>query len=93
MPFGWVFFTICLGAPRVRCTPTEHTRGGPNQLEMELTAARGLFYRSFSRYSSCAATREAVYQARAVQFHPRGGQSDFVWLPARTPHGCASYVW
>ena len=29
--------------------------------------------------------------SRAVQFHPPGGQSDFVWLPARTPHG--AYVW
>ena len=24
--------------------------------------------------------------SRAVQFHPHGGQFDFVWLPARTPH-------
>jgi len=24
---------------------------------------------------------------RGVQFHPHGGQSDFVWLSARTPHG------
>ena len=29
--------------------------------------------------------------ARAVQFHPHGGQFDFVWLSARTPHG--AYVW
>ena len=26
-----------------------------------------------------------------VQFHPHGGQFDFVWLSARTPHG--AYVW
>ena len=32
-----------------------------------------------------------VYVSRAVQFHPDGGRSDFVWLPARTPHG--AYVW
>ena len=31
------------------------------------------------------------YASRAVQFHPHGGQSDFVWLSARTPHG--AYVW
>ena len=32
-------------------------------------------------------------RAQAVQFHPHGGQPDFVWLPARTmqPHG--AYVW
>ena len=34
---------------------------------------------------------EATYGSRAVQFHPHGGQSDFVWLSARTPHG--AYVW
>jgi len=31
------------------------------------------------------------YASRAVQFHPHGGQSDFVWLSARTPRG--AYVW
>ena len=31
--------------------------------------------------------------SRAVQFHPHGDQFDFVWLPARTPHGGALYVW
>ena len=36
---------------------------------------------------------ESMYASRAVQFHPHGGQSDFVWPPARTPHGGASYVW
>ena len=34
-----------------------------------------------------------TYVSRAVQFHPHGGQSDFVWLSAHTPHGGASYVW
>ena len=30
-----------------------------------------------------------AYASRAVQFHPHGGQSEFVWLPARTPPcGC-----
>ena len=32
-----------------------------------------------------------TYSLRAVHFHPRGGQSDFAWLSARTPHG--AYVW
>ena len=32
-----------------------------------------------------------MYASRAVQFHPHGGQFDFVWLSARTPHG--AYVW
>ena len=35
---------------------------------------------------------EKWYAPRAVQFHPHGGQSEFVWLSARTPHGGASYV-
>ena len=34
---------------------------------------------------------DVLYASRAVQFHPHGGQSDFVWLSARTPHG--AYVW
>ena len=34
----------------------------------------------------------AGYASRAVQSHPDGGQSNFVWLSARTPHGGASYV-
>ena len=35
--------------------------------------------------------RSMKYASRAVQFHPHGGQSDFVWLSARTPHG--AYGW
>ena len=31
------------------------------------------------------------YVSRAVQFHPHGGQFDFVWIPARTHH--EAYVW
>ena len=34
-----------------------------------------------------------AYAERAVQFHPHGGQPEFVWLSARTPHGGASYAW
>ena len=34
-----------------------------------------------------------LYASRAVQFHPHGGQSDFAWLPARTPHVGPQYVW
>ena len=35
------------------------------------------------------------YASRAVQCRPHGGQSDFVWLPARTmhPHVGPQYVW
>ena len=33
------------------------------------------------------------YAPRAVQFHPHGGQFGFVCLPARAPHGGASYSW
>ena len=33
-----------------------------------------------------------LYASRAVQFHPHGGQSDFVWLSARTPHAGPQYV-
>ena len=33
------------------------------------------------------------HASRAVQSHPHGGQLDFLWLSARTPHGCALCVW
>ena len=35
--------------------------------------------------------RPPSYTSRAVQFHPHGGQSDFIWLSTRTPH--RAYVW
>ena len=35
----------------------------------------------------------SVYAPRTVQFHPDSGQFDLAWLPARTPHGVALYVW
>ena len=40
-------------------------------------------------------TNKHAYASRAVQFHPNGGQYDFVWPSARTmhPHGGATYVW
>ena len=31
-------------------------------------------------------------RSRAVQFHPNGGQSGFVWLSARVPHVCPQHV-
>ena len=34
-----------------------------------------------------------VYAPQAVQFHPGGGQFDFVWLSARTKHPCGACVW
>ena len=35
----------------------------------------------------------AEYASRAVHFHPNGGQFDFVWHPARTPHVGPQHVW
>ena len=46
-----------------------------------------------ARYNCFVRKETDVYASRAVQFHPHGGQSDFVWLSARTPHRGASYVW
>ena len=46
---------------------------------------------ALGRVATAGLTGAAPYAAPAVQFHPHGGQSDFVWLPARTPHG--AYVW
>ena len=38
-------------------------------------------------------TPRCVYAPLAVQSHPHGGQSDFVWLPARTMHPHGAYAW
>ena len=43
--------------------------------------------------AACAKFTQVRVVNSRVQFHPHGGQSDFVWLSARTPHGGASYVW
>ena len=40
-----------------------------------------------------SAAPKAGYQPRAVQFHPSGGQLDFVRPPARTMHPHGAYVW
>ena len=36
---------------------------------------------------------EMWYAPRAAQPHPDGGQSDFVWLSARTMHPHGAHVW
>jgi len=43
--FGWVFFLISSGSPRVLRSHMGHTCGEPN--ETELTAAHGSVHRSF----------------------------------------------
>ena len=50
-----------------------------------------LVYSAILRFPRAILT-DPKYASRTVQFHPNGGQLDFVWLPARTPHGGASYV-
>ena len=42
---------------------------------------------------SDAGAASFVFAPRAVQFHPHVGQSDFVWLSARTMHPHEAYVW
>ena len=44
-------------------------------------------WRLTSRCGCACGTRPQPFNST-----PHGGQSDFVWLPARTPHGGASYV-
>ena len=36
---------------------------------------------------------DQAYASRAVQLHPHGGQPDFAWFSARTPHVGPQYVW
>ena len=53
-----------------------------------------LFLDQAEAEAACAPwLRVLWYASRAVQFHPHGGQSDFVWLSARTPHAGPQYVW
>ena len=56
------------------------------------------------RYTACKNSKGVVMNFTGIwwghgtprepfNFTPMGGQFDFVCLPARTPHGGASYVW
>ena len=69
--------------------------GGSEELSMVIGAEEDhtQLRRSFNAYIS--ATRAHAGRTRREPFNstPMGGQSDFVCLPARTPHGGASYVW
>jgi len=60
----------------------------PLKLPQRWQSTEAMTKQVFSEHSDVWA-----YASRDVQFHPHGGQSDFVWLPARTHHGGASYVW
>ena len=61
----------------------------------ELASPRGPSKLRALDLGNCAAITDAgaVYAPRAVQSHPDGGQSDFVWPPAREPHVGPRYVW
>ena len=43
--------------------------------------------------AGAARRQQSGTSSRAVQFHPHGGQFDFVWLSARTPHVGPQYAW
>ena len=97
---GWdFFFLISLGgqAPPVLRAHMGHTCGGPKETGLNPhrggigplpagTASRLKRESFMAEYGGIRA-----WYLRAVQFHPHGGQFDFVWLSARTPHG--AYVW
>ena len=48
--------------------------------------SQALIYHQVRKYLLRMEDVGLKYASRAVQFHPHGGQSDFVWPPARTPH-------
>ena len=95
---GWVFFLtpiyISLGGQAQHVLRAQmwalNTCGEPN--EIELTAAHGLVYlpppfqAEWLNGTWNAAGLGGAYVPRAVQFHPHGGQFDYVWPPARTTH-------
>ena len=84
---------ISSGPPRVRCTPmgVHRTCGEPGEIKQ-------------NTHPKCITPplRDQVARARdgggcdvsvtSRSIPPGGGQFDFVWFPARTPHGGASYA-
>ena len=49
----------------------------------------------YTAISTVAVGGGMLYASRAVQFHPHGGQFDFVWRSARTmqPHVGPRHAW
>ena len=97
---------ISSGSPHVRCTPMGRTCGKPDEIKKTthpkwftpLFRDQGDQSKWLKHDVKCvnfiATNMKALgkgHASRAVQFHPRGGQSDFVWLSTRTPHW--AYVW
>jgi hypothetical protein len=68
---------------------------GANQVETTPHARPGLYVPSRCDVAYAAGTgwSRRWYESWAVQFHPDGGQFDFVWPSARTPHVGPQYVW
>ena len=71
---------------------TPHDRIDPHGGEIERLAARTRRSTSLSAPTTSWTSRAQVCVPRRST-PPHGGQSDFVRLSARTPHGGASYVW
>ena len=71
-----------------------NTCGEPNDIELTIRVLADYPTAPFPGHPQATFLLSMrYYDDRAVQFHPHGGQSDFVWLSARTPHGGALYVW
>ena len=92
---------ITSGPPHVQCTPmgVHRTCGEPDEIKKNTPPTKryrchscpGVFKPGHGHRAACRVRH--VYASRAVQFHPHGGQFDFVWLPARAMHphgGCIS---
>jgi len=79
--------SISFGSPRVRCTPMRalSTCGEPDEIKKNTPpkSITGLFREQAlqRRVGPDGAAHQPVYAARAVQFHPHGGQIGFVWAP------------
>ena len=84
---------ISSGSPHGRCTPMGRTCGEPDEIKKNTHPE---YVTALSREQdpqAISSNTYSQYASRAVQFHPHGVQSDFVWLPARTPHVGPQYVW
>ena len=96
------FISLGSRAPHVLRIDMGHTCGGPNEIELTGPPLTGCFPAPFAGcwatdpqqrpyFNELASALLNMYASPPVRLHPNGGQLDFVWLPARTPH--RAHVW
>ena len=87
---GWLRCRLRAGCELTAWRPCTRASGASTTAPWSTRTSTGP---SSRRSSTSWKTTRARYAPRAVQFHPHGGQFDFVWLSARAPHVGPQYVW